>query len=93
VSLPRVQVCTLDEAEEEDGNHILICDNCDKGYHLWCIGLAAVPEVRAAAQCPGIMFIFMNMWNVLLIVDGSFLVSSAFCIWPCIFPGEKGWLV
>ncbi|GAQ85711.1 hypothetical protein KFL_002500090 [Klebsormidium nitens] len=38
------EVCSLDETEDEAGNYILICDNCNKGYHLWCIGLAAVPE-------------------------------------------------
>ena len=50
-ALPRAAPCTLDDlpcdicgaVADSDSNPMLLCDNCDSGFHLRCVELAAVP--------------------------------------------------
>lgn len=30
----------------EDEDQLLLCDSCDRGYHMYCIGLAHIPEIE-----------------------------------------------
>ena len=31
----------------EDEDQLLLCDSCDRGYHIYCIGLAHIPELES----------------------------------------------
>ncbi|XP_058979847.1 supporter of activation of yellow protein [Musca domestica] len=38
--------CCIKCKQKQDGNKMLYCEQCDRGFHIYCLGIKAVPEGR-----------------------------------------------
>ena len=67
------KTCTLCGTSEND-DKLLFCDDCDRGYHMYCL----VPPMKVSVLCSVAEFVSYNHFSAQVAPEGSW--SCSICV-------------